>query len=255
MWGAMGSADLAAEVMGSYERTRQGGSARIALLLEHGWDLPDCSSSSSPQRPLNRAATKAAGAIGKLLFKALTRGRDLTDFRSQAATGFVDLAQRRYMLDFGSYAWLYADGAQRTGRSGRRLSNLSPHPEMEPTPLWLLDLLAGVTEATEVGWQEVYGTPCRQVSVTVDLARASAATPGGMATPKRARFEELLALPAEVWLDDTHVRRVRCVSEHTRKTVQFRELGLPLDHFDWTRLPTFRSPAEAAKVSARAARP
>lgn len=102
--------------------------------------------------------------------------------------------------------------------------------------------------------QEVYGAPCRHLEITVDLSRASRAAPGGLATPRRRRFEDLLALPAEVWLDEHHVRRVRCRSEHRMETVQFREFGVSLDHLDWTRLPTFRSPEEAAKVRKRADR-
>lgn len=103
-------------------------------------------------------------------------------------------------------------------------------------------------EATELDVQQVQGRLCRHLAVTVDLGRASAATPDGVATPHSDRFEDLLALPAEVWIDESHVRRVRHDTRRTTTTVQFREFGTQLDQLDWTRLPTFGSFADIART-------
>ena len=62
------------------------------------------------------------------------------------------------------------------------------------------------------------------------------------------RFEDLLALPVEVWLDAQHVRRVRYRPEHLTETLELWDFGVALDDLDWTRLPAFRSPDEAAAV-------
>jgi hypothetical protein len=175
------------------------------------------------------------------------------DFRRQTSEGIIDIAGRRYMLDYGSYARLYADGKEWDGRSGRALATLPPDGSAFPTPLWLLDLLAGVVGASETGTEEVRGVTCRHLAATADLSRASQAVRGGIAAPGRRRFEELLALPVEIWIDDTQIRRIRFnssegVEQHT-DTLELWDFGVPIDDLDWTRLPTFQSPDEAAQHS------
>lgn len=174
----------------------------------------------------------------------------------------MDVAGRRFMLDYGSYARLYADGQLWHGRSGRRLATLPAHelpPDATPaTPLWLLDLVAGIFEASDTGGgQEVRGAACRHLSATTDLSRATKATPGGIGVPARKRFEDLLSMPVELWLDDTHIRRVRFSSqeanEHRSEALKLWDFGVALDEFDWTRLPTFRSPDEAVANRAQSA--
>lgn len=114
------------------------------------------------------------------------------------------------------------------------------------SPLWLLDLLGGVVGAEDQGEDTVDGEPCRSVRVVVNLAEASAALPGGMPSPARDRFDDLLALPVEVWVDSTHVRRIRITDTETAHssvvvTLTLREFGVSVDDLDWSRLPTFRS--------------
>ncbi|MEA2512675.1 MAG: hypothetical protein QOJ59_2162, partial [Thermomicrobiales bacterium] len=79
-----------------------------------------------PQRRrggLLRPLTRLGKAAGKRLW---TRAMGDFDFRRQEAEGVIDLAQRRYMLDYGHYARLFADGREWDGRSGRLLSTLPP---------------------------------------------------------------------------------------------------------------------------------
>jgi hypothetical protein len=226
------------------ERTLAAVSARIELFIDHTWESPPV-----PRRPrrrrggLMRPVRAVAKMAGKRLLKAVIGD---FDFHHQNAEGVLDLDRRRYMLDYGSYARLYADGKEWDGRSGRRLVTLTTDVDVVPTPLWLLDVLAGVTAATDEGTEDVRGTPCRRLTATIDVS-ASKLTPGGVAVPTLARFEDLLALPVEVWADDRHVRRVRFRPEHRTETLELWHFGVPLDDLEWTCLPTFRSPEEAAR--------
>ncbi len=153
------------------------------------------------------------------------------------------------MLDYGSYARLYADDQEWDGRSGRELRTLPPDRHALPTPLWLLDVLAGMVEASDEGTDDVRGTTCRRLAVTVDVSRASRATPGGVAVPAVGRFENLLALSLLAWIDDAHIRRLHIGFGHRTETLELWDFGVSLDHLDWGRLPTFRSPSEAAQVA------
>jgi hypothetical protein len=139
-----------------------------------------------------RPVISVAKATGKRMLNAATRA---FDFRHRSAEGVIDLPRRRYMLDYGSYARLYADGKEWDGRSGRLLSTLPPDGHELPTPLWLLDILGGLTAATHEGAEDVRGTECGRFTATVDVSRASRVTPGGVAVPALRRFEDLLALP------------------------------------------------------------
>ncbi len=227
------------------ERTVAAGSACVELWTEHTWQLPPV-----PQRRrggLARPFLEVAKFAGKRAWRLVTRS---FNWRHLRAVGVVDFAGRRFMLDYGSYARLYAEGQEWDGRSGRPIASLPPSGgDKLPTPLWLLDLLTGATAAEDAGIDDVRGAPCRQVRVKVDLTRASKATPGDVAVPSVGRFEELLALPVDVWLDAAHVRRVRFVTDTHTDTLELWEFGVGLDGLDWTPLPTFRSPDEAATVA------
>ena len=117
--------------------------------------------------------------------------------------------------------------------------------------MWLLDLLAGVTDAADVGAEDVRGAPWRHLTGHADISRAAKVVSGAVAVPARRRFEDLLALPVDVWLDDTHIRRIRFNSnqsgEQRSETLELWDFGARLDDLDWTRLPTFRSPKEAGQ--------
>lgn len=120
-----------------------------------------------------------------------------------------------------------------------------PHRPASPprvaSPLWLIDLVAGVTTADDRGSDQVEGHKWRYVVATASLAEASGRHPEGMPSPARDRFEELLQLPVELWLDDPHLRRIRFVSEHRTDTLTLDAFGVDTQELDWSRLPTFRS--------------
>jgi hypothetical protein len=83
------------------ERTLAAGSARIELSTEYTWQMPPM-----PNRRrggLARPLVNAGKAAGRRLWKLATRN---FDWRHQQAEGVIDMAGRRYMLDYGSYALL-----------------------------------------------------------------------------------------------------------------------------------------------------
>lgn len=241
------------EVRVALGRTLAARTARIALTTDLTWRMPEGRERrEGRQGRLARPLISAGTTVGRRVLKAAAKG---LDWRHLVGEGVLDIAGRRFMLDHGSYARLHADGREWSGRSGRLLETLPTDPDERPTPLWLLDLLQGATEAHDDGADDVRGVACRRLRVTADLGRASAATPHGLAPPKQRRFEDLLALHVDVWLDDdAHVRRVRFVDEHRTDTLELWDLGVPVDDLDWTRLPTFRSPEEAAELERRRAR-
>ena len=55
------------------------------------------------------------------------------------------------MLDHGGYARLGADGHEWAGLPGGAISTLAAEEPNSPTPLWLIDVLAGLTAATTAG--------------------------------------------------------------------------------------------------------
>jgi hypothetical protein len=213
------------------------------LVTDHHWELPQM-----PYRRrggLLRPVLNASKWGAKQLLRTATKDIDLRHF---TAEGVIDMTGRRYMLDHRHFARLYADGHQWEGRSGRAIATLAADSDELPTPLWLLDLLGGVTDVVDIGTEDVRGTSCHHVAATVDVSRAAKATRAAVAVPARRRYEDLLALPVDVWIDPTHIRRIRFASSHKLEqrtdTMELWDFGTPIDDLDWTRLPTFRTPCD-----------
>jgi hypothetical protein len=190
---------------------------------------------------------------GKALWERVSGGADV---RHAAAEGFLEPASRRYMLDFGWYAEIGADGVTFSGRSGRSLQGLRPSSRHEGDVLWLLKLLAGTTAARLEDTETLRGTPCRKYALHVDVARAAAADgraelplPSGLNSPQ----PPVLALT--VWTDGQHIRQVRFVDRLPKNlqpgqpastskvlTLEIWDFGVPVRELDWSRLPNFRTP-------------
>lgn len=230
------------------ERTLAAGSARVIVRVEHHWDA--LSRRSRRRGGLLRPLARPAKVTLKRLWKFATRNFEVGVMEAE---GVLDLTGRRYMVDYGSHAYLHADGQDWSGPPGYPLVALPPGMSFMPSALWLIDLLAGVTDASEDGAEAVHGAACRRLRAVVDLGRASRATPGGVAVPRMRHFEELLALPATVWIDDTHIRRVSFTESVQFRTdsVELWDFGTPVAELDWTRLPSYRSPKQRASERAR----
>jgi hypothetical protein len=106
-------------------------------------------------------------------------------------------------------------------------------PRSPDDPLWLLDALIGVRDATEVGREEVRGVPTTRYRLGIDLAAADEQLPRGITAPGPRLYRSLRALPAEVWIDDEG--RIRRMSyEHGERrdywqTTELWDFGLDVE--------------------------
>jgi len=197
--------------------------------------------------------------IGKLAKHTVKTGWRLSthgfSFAHLAAEGFIEPVATRYMVDFGSYAELFADGRLFSGRSGRALSTLKPWCErpMMPDPWWMLAVLRGVAKADPEEPEAVAGTQCERYSIRVDLARASAASPSGLYAPSAEHFEDLSELPLTVWHDRDRIYRVRYAElPSSTITLELWDFGVSTATLDWTHLPAFNSPKHPRQSHERA---
>jgi hypothetical protein len=194
-------------------RTRDAGSARIQLQigeqsLPPGFDQP-ISTARHPMRSLAR------------WFVQLQASAKTTD-------GVIDLRGRRYML-FGAYAQIYANGELRGGAPGRSLSSLTRSKDKSVVPLWLLDLLDGMHDAGESGTETLRGVSCRHLAPELDASQTLPSL--WCAGPD--------ALRPEVWVgEEGYIHRVEVYAMDRTLGLELWDFGVPLDHLDWTRLPT-----------------
>lgn len=231
--------DDVAEIRVALEQTLAARTARITYATTFTWTLPK---TAPPDRgPIRRIVGTAGKAVGRALggtFLRLVLGRQ--DLRRHACEGVIDFAGRRCMLDYGSYATLQIGDQVWSGRSGRSIDTLTADPTRVASPLWLIDLLAGLATAKDEGVDEERDG-WRRLAVTADLSRASGARPGGMPTPAEDRFEKLLDLSAQVWLDDSHLRQVSFHTQEATSVMTLSGFGTDVDQLDWSKLPTFAS--------------
>ena len=235
------------------ERTLSASRVRVEFTRELAFPWPPEQSAARRRRGgLLRPVGKLAKAAGKAAWR---RWGPEDVFGHLSGEGVIEPASRRYMIDYGSFAELCKDGSCWNGRSGRPIATLPPSSAMKQLELWwLLDVLRGTTGAVLEGKETLQGgVSCRRLAVEADLERASALVPGGLAVPRVERVGDLHALPLSVWIDG---ERVRCVRFHepnpmssslTLELLEFEPAGEFAD-LDWERLPTFRSPEEAAAV-------
>jgi hypothetical protein len=219
---ALGAAGIG-EVIARATATMAAPSARIEIRFDR--DIVVAERPWWREAGLTRLARRAA-------WKAIAATRTVAQLRETflhpAAVGFIEPAAGRYMVDFGSYANMRVDGQRFAGLSGQPLQpRYRDHrpPEQLDDPLELLTQVRDATEAADAGEEAVRGTPCQVVAV-------------------RAGPTELT-----VWIDDTHIRRMRSV-EHASGaaasvsktlTIELWDFGVAVGSLDWSRLPSFRS--------------
>jgi hypothetical protein len=246
--------ELRDEVLACADRTLSAQQVRIEFSRDMQFTWPQDRHGPRRRGGLLRPVGKLIKVSGKAAGKAAWRHwmKDNTPGHLNAE-GILEPPERRHMIDFGSYAEVYKDGRRWGGRSGRPIATLDPWPPERQIDLWwLLDALRGTTGASLEGADTLHGAQCRRVAAHVDLARASELAEDGLLVPSVERFEQLGALPFTVWIDDEHVRRVRfregdmASSTLTLDLVEFEPGSGDLD---WERLPTFRSPEEAAYIT------
>lgn len=240
------SRECAREVVLCAQRTLSEGSARVELRQDLSFARTDW-----PKRRRRRGGLlRPLGRLTKVIVKAAWKRatRDIP-FGEMVGKGILEPATGRFMIDFGSFAQIHTGDKTFGGRSGRCLDTLEPFPTPGNTEdmLWVLRLLRGTSGATPEGDELLRGSRCKRFSADVDIEQASGAGEKGLRVPAVDQFEDLHALPMTVWIDDRHVRRVNFHEANGHElTVELWDFGIPTDEYNWSRLPTFRSPSEAA---------
>jgi hypothetical protein len=215
--------DGAAEVAEALERTKHAGAAFCTF----EWRLP-----------LHRDRGRHGGLLpwlGRRLAAKLGGARQ--------AYGVVDVGTGRAAIDFGDYAIVVQDGREWSGRSGRTLASLPSRRPRRLQPLWLFDLMTGVTEAQAADVEEVGGRACRHLAARADAVEA--ATHTDFTLPSKARLADLRSVPFEVWIDDDGLIRRARSPEDFGMTVELTELGATAE--EWTALPVLRSTPPARR--------
>ncbi len=246
-----GGADPAGAVLACVARSLAAASAKVKW--REDWDF----ASLAPVGRRRRSGGVLAPVLhvgGRLVKATWKRAMHRLQAGHLVGEGVLEPASGRYMIGSDSFAQLY-DGKQVfTGRPGRALATLEPFPPVirRADVLWTLRVLSGITDAEVDGEDVLRGTTCTRMSVHIDLAKASGASAEGLRSPAVDRFEQLLALPATVWIDGEYVRRVAIQGVESRDvSLELWDYGVATDDLDWARLPTFESPEEQAAVAGR----
>jgi hypothetical protein len=208
-------------IAGALARTRAAGGARIELRIG--------------ERPVPATIDQPISVLRHPM-RSFARWVVKSGSAARSTEGVIDLRARRYML-FGPYAQVYVDGEHRGGAPGRSLASLTVDRNHAAIPLWLCDLLDGVTAARQTGREELRGAPCRVFSADLD-ARSPALPPRWSTDPER--------LQPAIWIDaDGDIRQIEVHTEDRAFRLELWDFAADADALDWTRLPT----ADAAEES------
>jgi len=155
--------------------------------------------------------------------------------------GVLDLKAHRcmYSLIGTSKTILVVRGQRWEGDSGSAVADLTPRPAGTGQPLWLLDLVRGVTEAKAQGEEALYGETTRRFTAYASLERAVRAAPYPM---PGANASDLVVdhnrLALQLWVDsDGCIRRIYIRYSFAPMTLDLLAFGTPPP--DWSRLQTF----------------
>ena len=191
----------------------------------------------APVQPRQRRRPGFAGSLARRAVRAAWErvapgwdaGRLRDVFEHQLGEGVLEPAAGRYLIDYGGYAQLLADGKRFGGASGHPLQprHQDRRPWEQPDdPLGFLRMLRQVTAARYAGDELVRGAMCRKVNVQAGSAELT------------------------VWIDENHVRRIQSVIRTSTaystaartQTLELWDFGAADGSLDWSRLPSFRAP-------------
>ncbi len=158
--------------------------------------------------------------------------------------GIIDLEAHRCVYDGDRpKAELIVGDRSWHGAPGTTVDGLSAQPASAYQPLWLVDVVGGVVDATEQAPEAVNGRTVRRFSAHADLNRAAEMVPYTMAMPPAGEYVGVTRISLEVCVDhDGYIRRIRQISAYsgvlTRSTITLdvMEFGIPLPS-DWSRIP------------------
>jgi len=175
--------------------------------------------------PLLGQAMRAAGDMRQ---RAMTR-LQISDIPVPA--GRIDFKNQRslYCEDEGQWT-LTAPGLEFMGEPGEWEQVVSDDDALVDhiDPLWLLQLIAGVVEASEDGQEAVLGEPCKRYRTVASLAVATAQSKRKMEPPSSRGNLDLDRLPIDVWVDDAgRIRRAILHGDHSLMLLELSDFGRP----------------------------
>lgn len=211
-------ADALEEVLNALTRTVSRGTARIAFHVELSDGLDDMPKSGVSPRPegsaLQRPRQRLSQQPGRLCSWVLLRfaRRLLNKISPIYAVGIIDFAEHRCLYHPAGKARVMMVVGDRSweGTPGTAVAGLSATPASPFQPLWVFDLVRGVTEAQPIGDAELSGRRCRGFFARADLNRAADAASYDVAVPVKVnQIGELKRIPMTVWVDDEgYIRRI-----------------------------------------------
>lgn len=175
--------------------------------------------------PLLGKAIRAAGDIWK---EGMTR---LQISEIPGPAGRIDFANQRCLYCEDEDQWtLTAPGLEFMGEPGEWEQVVSDDDALvdHVDPLWLLQLISGVVEASEDGHETVLGEPCTCYRTVASFAVARARSKREMDPPSSRANLDLDRLPIDVWVDDAgRVRRAILRGDQSLMLLELSDFGLP----------------------------
>ena len=242
------------QVLNALECTHASGSARIEFQFRFDFSEDFLSDDRTTTR---RQAGSAFQRARRWLSARAWRGFLWGTWRVlDRWTRAMAAERQRGVIDFGAQRCMYGPyrvSKQREeavlvvkdklwkGAPGARVERLSADAASTYQPLWLVDLVRGVTEVTSQARGVLDGDPCTCFDARADLIRAGEAAGYDLALPSGVgRLEDLKKVPVEVWVNDGgHIRRIRHTGPVPAKstvTLDLSAFGVELPS-DWSRLP------------------
>jgi hypothetical protein len=201
--------------------------ARVAWSVQTGWrgwsmiaDIFHPDHFSPPVGRTARSVWLGAGSVARGVDRGVSKlmsaeGDGAADFQ----TGGCLLTGRKLGLAFDLYLRPGSSTLrQRRGGSWREMREQSAQGSVEYTPIWLVELPRGVTEATLRGHETVDETLCRRLTARCDPSLAAERSRHRMKLPDFGRpeadmpelFEDQRSVPTDLWLDNSGcLRRIR----------------------------------------------
>jgi hypothetical protein len=171
---------------------------------------------------------EAIRAVGDIRQEAMTR---LQISEIPGPVGRIDFANQRCLYCEDEDQWtLTAPGLEFMGEPGEWEQVVSDDDTLVDhiDPLWLLQLIAGVVEASEDGHEAVLGEPCKRYRTVANLAVARAESKRKMEPPSSRGDLDLNRLPVDVWVDSAgRIRRAILHGDHSLMSLELSDFGLP----------------------------
>lgn len=172
--------------------------------------------------------SKAIRALGGVRQEAKTR-LQISEIRGPV--GRIDFANQRCLYSEDDDRWtLTAPRLEFMGEPGGWEQVVSEDDTLvgHIDPLWLLELIAGVVEASDDGGESVLGEPCSRYATVASFAVASAQSERPMEPPSSRGSLDLDRLPIDVWVDTTsRMRRAILHGDQTLMMLELSDFGGP----------------------------